>query len=189
MRKAILICSALFLILLAPSSAQEPGNTQQPAKATETPAHYYHLQFVVQELNEQGKPTNSRTYTTTVSTGPQESPSSIRSGSRIPFVTGTYPKGQDQAMINAQLQFIDVGVNIDCRHTREAGRQLSMDVTADVSSAANASDPNLHQPIIRQNKWQSTVLIPIGKPTAVFTSDSLDNKSSMQLIVTATLID
>jgi hypothetical protein len=30
------------------------------------------------------------------------------------------------------------------------------------------------------------VLIPIGKPSVVFTSDSLDNKGSMQLVVTAT---
>jgi hypothetical protein len=54
-----------------------------------------------------------------------------------------------------------------------------------VSSVAPAKDPNLHQPVIRQNKWQAGVLIPVGKATVVFASDSLDSKGGMQVVVTA----
>jgi hypothetical protein len=41
---------------------------------------------------------------------------------------------------------------------------------------------------MRQNKWEAVVLIPIGKSTVVFSSDDLDNKGSMQMLVTATLL-
>jgi hypothetical protein len=36
--------------------------------------------------------------------------------------------------------------------------------------------------------WDAPVLIPIGKPTVVFSSDALESKGGMQLVVTATLL-
>jgi len=51
---------------------------------------------------------------------------------------------------------------------------------------AATADQSVHQPVVRQNKWQAAVLIPVGKPTVVFTSDALDSKGTMQLVVTAT---
>lgn len=178
MRKTtVVFCILLFAFAFASRSlAQDEPKPQQPSKAAE-PVHYYHLELVVQELGTDGKPTNSRTYTTTVSTEDRGS-ASIRTQSRIPMVTGSIAG-------NTQFQYQDVGVNIDARRVHEVGRQLSLDLTADVSSVAER-DPNLHQPVIRQNKWQAIVLIPIGKPSVVFTSDTLDSKGSMQLVVTAT---
>lgn len=40
--------------------------------------------------------------------------------------------------------------------------------------------------MISQNTWQSRVLVPIGKRTVVFTSDSLDSKGSTRVVVTVT---
>ena len=79
-------------------------------------------------------------------------------------------------------------MNIDARNAREIGRQLSLDLVADVSSVAAANDANLHHPVIRQNKWQASVLIPVSKAVVVFTSDSLDSKGSVQVVVTATAL-
>lgn len=194
MRKTPIIFCLLFLFLtFGPgaiaqddSKTQDEPKAQATTKAPATPAHFYHLDFVVQELGADGKPTNSRTYTTTVSTDPLF-PASIRVNSRIPVATGTYSSGEvKSSLVNTQFQYQNVGVNIDVRTTREIGRQLSFDLTADISSVAANSDPDLHQPIFRQNRWQAGVLIPIGKPTVVFTSDSLDSKGSMQVVVTAT---
>jgi hypothetical protein len=190
MRKTILTCCLLLAAAaFAPRAfSQDAAKPAETAKAPEPPAHYYHLEFVVQELGADGKATNSRSYTTTVSTDSRESQSSIRTGSRIPIATGSFSSGGDnnKPLVNTQFQYIDVGVNIDARRTREIGRQLSIDLTADVSSVASATDPALHQPVVRQDKWQAVVLIAVGKPTVVFTSDSLDSKGSMQLAVTAT---
>lgn len=179
MRKTIVVsCFVLFVFTLASHTwAQDQAKPAEPAKAAE-PVHYYHLEMVVQELGTDGKPTNSRTYTTTVSTDDRGS-ASIRTNSKIPIVTGS-------SAGNTSFQYQNVGVNIDARGAREVGRQLSFNLTADISSVAENRDANLHEPIIRQNRWQAVVLIPVGKPSVVFTSDALDSRGSMQLAVTAT---
>lgn len=188
MRKTIFIaCLLLFsCVFVSRVKAQDEPKPAEAAKAAEAPAHYYHLELVVQELGKDGKPTNSRTYTTTVNTDSRGS-ASIRTESRIPFVVGSNSTGpENSSQMNTQYQYQNVGVNIDAQRAHDIGRQLSLDLTANISSVAENSDTRLHEPIIRQNKWQAVVLIPIGKPTVVFTSDALDSKGSMQLVVTAT---
>lgn len=186
MRKWIAIC--LFLLgsfaFAGVMVAQDAAKPADAAKA-EPAAHYYRLRFVIEELDANGKPTNSRTYTTTVNTARDEF-ASIRSGSKIPIITGT-TSADDKSPVNTQFEYIDMGVNIDARHAREVGDQLSLNLTAEISSMAAAVNlANLNEPVIRHNNWQAIVLVPIGKPTVVFTSDSLDSKGSMQMVVTAT---
>ena len=109
----------------------------------------------------------------------------MRTGSRVPVITGA-PSGENKNM-PVQFQYIDVGVSIDARDARENGDKLALSLNADISSLADtASGANNGAPVVRQNKWQADALIPIGKPTTVFTSDVLDNKGGMQLVVTAT---
>lgn len=185
MRKTIVVLSFLVFsfVFATHSLAQDASKAFEPSQASET-AHYYHLEFVVQELSKDGKPTNSRTYTTTVSTD-SHGTMSIRTNSRIPFVVSeTSSNGASSP--NVQYQYQDVGVNIDAMRAHEVGHQLSVDLSANITSVAENLDARLHQPIIRQNKWQAVVLIPIGKTTVVFASDALDSKGSMQLLVTAT---
>lgn len=187
MRKLALYCC---LLLLTPSLgtmifAQSTEDTENAQKAPNTanapapPVHYYHLDFVVEELDTDGKPTNSRAYSTTVSTDPKNY-LSIRTSTKVSVDIGP-GVGTIQ-----QFQWIDTYINIDAKDAHEIGRQLALYLTADLSSMANSSDPSIHRPVTRQNKWQAPVLIPIGKPTAVFSSDSLESKSSIRLVVTAT---
>jgi hypothetical protein len=188
MRKLALICCLAFLTMSfgQRSFAQESTPAPEPNKAPQMPVHFYHLDFVVQEMGADGKPANSRSYTATVSTDSHDHGTSIRTGSKIPIATGS--SGSGPALVNTQWQYIDVGVNLDVRNTHEIGRQLSLDLVAEVTSVGSTTDASLHQPVIRQNKWQASVLIPIGKATVVFTSDSLDNKGSMQVVATATAL-
>lgn len=185
MRKTIFVTGLLLFgsAFLSRALAQDEPKPDEAAKAA-SPAHYYHLELVVQELGPEGKPTNSRTYTTTVSTSsdPREY-ASIRTDSKIPIVTGTTGAG---SATNTQYQYQNVGVNIDIHRAIEVGSQLSFQLNTTVSSVAANTDATLHEPIFRENKWQSVVLVPIGKPTVVFTSDALDSKGSMRLVVTAT---
>lgn len=94
----------------------------------------------------------------------------------IPRASKKYPNTQN------------VGIDIDVRHAQEVGRQLAFDLTAILSSVAAESDRYLHEPIFRENRWQASVIVPIGKQSAVFTSDAIDSKGSMRVIVTATPI-
>ncbi|MDR5726517.1 MAG: hypothetical protein RB191_03510 [Terriglobia bacterium] len=194
MRKIAFYLCLLFVVLSVghkafaqeTSKAPEDSKAQNTSKAQEPPVHYYHLSFLIQETGADGKPVNSRTYTTNVSTDPHDNFGTIRTGARIPIIATTTAGPQS----GSEYQYVDVGVNFDTRSTQEIGRLLSINLTAAVSSIASSTDPSLHEPpVIRQNKWQARVLIPIGKPTVVFTSDSLDSKGGMQVVVTATQIE
>ena len=189
MRKTTVIVLTCCLVVLSgwgvKALAQESANSSEAVKAPEPTAHFYHLEFTVQETGADGKPTNSRTYSGTVSTSRTDRGFSMRTGSRVPVITGA-PSGENKNM-PVQFQYIDVGVSIDARDARENGDKLALSLNADISSLADtASGANNGAPVVRQNKWQASVLIPIGKPTTVFTSDVLDNKGGMQLVVTAT---
>jgi hypothetical protein len=61
-----------------------------------------------------------------------------------------------------------------------------MAVVAEVTSTASGEAPSTLPPLIRQNKWNSTVIIPVGKATTLFSSDDLHSKRKLQLEVTAT---
>lgn len=194
MRKiTILCCLLLFTFAVGPKTfAQDAAGvakTGDSAKPAVPPVHYYQLQFVVEELGADGKPVNSRTYSTTVNTGDRTT-MSIRSNSRIPIATGPTASNSNSvsALVNQQFQFVDVGVNIDSRDTREVGNKLAINLTAELNGLAQSSDANMHQPATRQNRWQATILIPVGKPSVAFASDSPDNKGSTRLVVTATLL-
>lgn len=190
MRRILFASTALLVALAVPAltRAQDADKPAEPAKAAEPAPHYYHLVFVVQELDAAGKPVNSRTYTSSVSTERHFS-GQVRTGSRIPIATGAYASGKDEALTNAQFEYIDVGVNFDLSRVVEVGRALSIDLSAEISSVADALDARFHRPVIRQNRWHAPVIVPIGKPTVVFSSDSLDSKGSLQVAVTATPLE
>ncbi len=189
MRKTLIVCCFLLFTLGFGSKlfSQDTAKAPEAPKIAEPAAHYYHLDFSVQELGSDGKPTNSRSYSTTVSTDPRSRTPQIRTGSRIPIVTGAPSTASGDGKQGVQYQYVDVGVNITVHSAREVGHELALDLSAEVSGLAGAPNPvNEADPVIRQNYWQAAVLIPVSKATVVFASEALDSKGGMQLVVTAT---
>jgi hypothetical protein len=140
---------------------------------------FYKMEFVVKEV-EGTKVVNSRSYFMTV---PVEAPGqnvqgsgSIRASSRVPTVAGG----------GSNFTYVDVGVNLDCKTLHEMQSAVSVYLSADIST--NSVEPNLPAPVIRQNRWSSTVVVPIKKPTVVYASDDATSKRQMQLELTATPI-
>src|SRR5438128_2181617 len=123
---------------------------------TPEPPKSYKLDFVLKEV-EAAKVLNARSYSITVSTDTSSPHSSIRTGSRVPTPTGGA----------GQFTFVDVGVNIDCASVKAEQNELSLTVTAEVSSILQESTMPPH-PVIRQNKSTSSVVVPIKQPTAIF---------------------
>jgi hypothetical protein len=133
---------------------------------------FYKLDFVVKEV--QGtKILNSRAYSTVVSTG--NSHGEIRAGSKLRYNSG-----------GNQYQMVDVGASIDAYEVREVQNHLSLRIKAEISSVPEGASDNLGPSVIRQNTWGSTVIVPLKKPTLVFSSDNADAKSQMQIELTAT---
>lgn len=189
MRKIVFFCSILLLIpLVASKAGAQETDSKQPATATPAqPVHYYHFDFIVEDLDTSGKVANSRSYSTTVDTE-SHALTSIRVGSRIPIITGSIDTKTTPV---TEFTYVDLGVDLDVRDVHEVGQQLAFDLTANLSGEASPTQPDqdAKHPVIRQNRWQSKVLVPIGKRTVVFTSDSLDSKGSTRVVVTATPIE
>ena len=158
LQKVVLVGCMLSAVALPQTPAAEPIG-------------YYRIDFVIKEV-EGGKVLNSRAYSMTTSTSPRNS--SIRTGSKVPYQTGS-----------GQYNYAEVGINIDCKNMKEENNRLILDVLAEVSSTAQGTEGS-STPIIRQNRWISTVTVPLNKPTTVFSSDDVTAKRQMQVEITAT---
>jgi len=164
--------SALAVTLLAVTCFAEEATSPK----------FYKLDFVVKEV-EGGKVLNARAYSMTTSDKEKiNDHSEIRTGSKVPYSTNAN---------GSQYTFLDVGVSFDCYHIVENRDTMSLVLVADISSVveepASPSAP-MHPPVVRQNKWASGVVVPLKKPTVVFSSDDLTTKRQMQVELTATPI-
>jgi len=136
----------LFLGVMAVVSVANCGIAM--AQSSDTGTKFYRLDFVVKEV-ESGKVVNSRTYSTLVSTEakPGHDGGSIRAGTRIPI-----------PMNEGNWQYMDVGVNIDCNGVHMTNGQLTMGVTAEVSTLA--MDPMREGPMTMSGNQPMTAPMP-----------------------------
>jgi len=176
------VYSLLFLLGLtlsaSPAMPQEGRTQNPPAPETRPEQRYYRIEFTLKELNDDGRVVNSRSYNTSVSTDSKNS--SLRIGTKIPVRTNEK---------TGEINYTDVGVDLDCALLREAAQGLALQVSGSVRSlAATASAGETSPPVIHQNNWSLITAVPVGKPTVVFSSDNLENKGRMQVEVTATPI-
>jgi len=176
--------SAVLLIATALTcfgqSANAPVNKSAEENTQKLERKFYKLNFVVREL-EGEQVINSRSYSMIMSNDDDEG--HIRTGEQVPFDSGG-PGG------TPQWQQINVGVGIDCKRLRDLGDRLTFKILADISSVAGTRDsaPAPH-PIIRTNRWESDVLLPLRQPTILYSSDDPASKRKMQLQVTVTRVE
>jgi hypothetical protein len=176
MRKSIQPPLLLLIAGLSVTLAAAQSSSNQPA----APLKYYKADFLVKEVDATGHTVNSRSYSTILLTDNNGgTPKQIRSGDRIPIRVKTTDKGD--------IQYIDIGVNIDCRSVHELDQKLALTVTAEVSSVPAGTDLNSTlDPLIRQFKWNADVLIAPGVPTTIFSSDDVSSKTKVQVEMSAT---
>jgi len=177
MRKLI----KLFPLLLAIGISGKTAIAQ--STATPAPLKHFKTDFVVKEVDSSGHVINSRSYSTILSNNNDPGLNQIRSGDKVPIRTGLNAKG------DSDIQYIDIGVHIDCGHVQEVDQKLAMSIKAEVSSLpTGASATSELDPVIRQFQWNSDVVISLATPTIIFSSDDVGSKNKIEVEVTATLI-
>jgi hypothetical protein len=119
----------LFLGLVAVAGIANCGSAM--AQTSDAGTKFYRLDFEVKEID-LGKVVSSRAYSTMVSTeaGHGRDGGSIRAGTRVPININSSDSKEPN------IQYMDVGVNIDCSAVRMTNGQISMAVTAEVSTLA-----------------------------------------------------
>lgn len=109
-----------------------------------------------------GKPAGVQHLTVVVVSGEK---ASLKQGSRVPIITGTFDK--DNASQNTQVQYLDVGLNIDASLDGDRLRsKLEQSSMSDEKSGIGVQDP-----IVRQTTLEATSDLKAGK---TFQLGSLD---------------
>jgi len=176
--KRTAVSTFAIAIALTTAFAQNP----EPAKNTE-PGKFYRLDFVVKEV-EGGKVLNARAYSM-MTAGDARETAAMRTGTKVPVNMGS---------TGTSFQYIDVGVNIDCRSIKEVQRDLSLYVAAEISSLpSEPAQPTTAAitgmgPAVRQNRWSSWVIVPLKRSTPIFSSDDPTSKRQMQVELPVTPI-
>ena len=158
-----------------PESAAQNGNS-----ALNKPLNVYRLDFALSEFID-GKKVNTRNYSVTAR---EDEMNKLRSGARYPVATGTADK-------STQIQYLDVGVSIDCRVV-ERGGYLELNAvveSSDIEGVDAHNVPNLatgQDLVIGQMKSDIRSLIRPGIPTMVSSMEDPASKRRFQLDVTAT---
>jgi hypothetical protein len=186
---------ALLLLVLASAvstCAQGGPKSADSASRVDTAkltVHYYRLNFVLEEPDSATKPVNSRDFSMMISTSGTQS-GSVVVGPKIPVIVGPQSAKDDPSGRANEFQYIDVGVKITASEAREDGGHLAFYLHTEVTSLAIPTVlAGVSEPVIRQHVWSGDILVPVGKPTVAFKSDSPESKGSIQLKVTATQAD
>ncbi len=168
-RETMKVC----LVILAASSI-----VALSARAEEPPAldKFYRLHFAIQEVDGT-KIVNSREYdTTSVTNSPKVCIIRTASHVNLPVSPNMY-------------QNYSLDVRIDASGLREIPGGLALEVEAVINTLSQepviGSNPE-HGPVVRENSWKSTLLVPTKRATVIFSSDDLTSKHKMQLVLTAT---
>jgi hypothetical protein len=167
----------------AQNAQDKPDRTADTA-ASERQVDGYKVDYVITETDS-GKKVDSRSYTVMVGNR-NDKRGSLRIGSRIPVMTQLGSGGP----VNAQFQYIDVGVNLDCTINTQPDNTLILYSGVEMSSVAEAQDQRTGTlpPVVRQFKIADNSTIAPGKPTIIGTADDVATHRHFEVQATVTKI-
>jgi hypothetical protein len=148
----------------------------------------YKVDLLLSEM-EDGKRLNTRSYSMLIQS---DDTGRIRQGNRVPINVGNIapPSSSNMsAYAVTQIQYTDVGMNIDCR-LNEREQRVLLNTTVEISSVApeQGTSAALSNPVIRQARYQIPAIVQPGKQTVLTSVDEFDSKKRMQIEVLITKI-
>jgi hypothetical protein len=164
---------SLILILVSTATLAQEAKPQPPTST-------YRLDYVFSEMQE-NKRINARSYTLLVRVMEK---AMIKTGSRVPIFTG----GSKEA--GNQIQYLDVGMNIDCRIGRELDTGVDLMTSVETSNLVpeQPGENRTGDPVIRQVRYAVDNVVPVGKQTLLGSADEVDGTRRLQIEVTATKV-
>ena len=145
----------------------------------------YRLDFVLSEFLD-GKKVNARSYSVVVRENQQMN--RLRALAKVPVVTSSQKTASGMS-VPTQVQYHDIGVNIDCRVMgRDGYLELNAIVESNSVSTAEGAEwlTASGEPVINHMTSDINSLIRPGIPTMVSSIDDPASKRRFQVDVTAT---
>jgi hypothetical protein len=175
-----LIAAAIFSMLVLSAGAQQ----KEEASAAKV-LRGYKVEYALVEMQD-NKRINTRNYTVLFEEEERGnySPASIRVGTRVP-ITVANKEGAPT------MQYMDVGLNIDCRIKPRGNDKASVESTIEIANFISDDPMRIAEkisgaPVIRSNKSRVTALITLGKKTTVATYDDINSTRSTAVEITVT---
>lgn len=146
----------------------------------QSPISTYKLDYLFSELQD-NKRINTRSYTVLVRSMDR---GSIRLGNRVPIITGSSKEG------GSQMQYLDIGMNIDCRVEPGSESDITLFTNVENTSAApeQPGENRTGSPVLRQLRYQLNNIVPLNKQTLLGSADEVDGTRRYQVEVTATKV-
>ena len=168
---------AITCCLTYASTARSQDHATQSKQTENAAPEYFRLTFRVIQISPDGKVADNRAYT--ISTGEQQhNGSSIRTGDKVPM---TVKPGE--------VQYLDVGTNIDVNFVRVENSTVQIYVMAHLSTSSTVPPATTGLPVIRETSWSGPVMVSLGKPAIIFSSDNNSDKGKIELELTATSME
>jgi hypothetical protein len=151
----------------------------QESKPTDS-ANTYKLDYVFSELQDNRR-VNARSYTVLLRVTEKVV---VKIGTRVPILTGSSKDSR------SEIQYLDIGANIDCLVKHEFDSGIELMTNADTSSVVAEPVGGNHtaDPVIRQVRYNLDNVVPLGKQTLLGSSDEVDGTRRFQIEVTATKV-
>jgi hypothetical protein len=175
-RRRVLIFAALALMAAQPLFSQTESKSDAGSKGdSQQSKHHYRLDFVLKETAD-GNVINQRSFSLGIGASPVRDAdrASLRAGTRIPLSLG-----------EKEVQWVDIGTDIDVYNAVENPEGLQMEVNAEISSPAAEPASGNGATAFRQVKARCLVLARLGKSAQVFTADDPASKHRFELDVKA----
>jgi hypothetical protein len=201
------LCVGLALILLAgiamATPAQEKPKAAEGAPASFKPVVPLKVTLIFSEYDGDKK-VLSLPYSFVVNADEHGSRQTtrVRSGMRIPIATGSVQSGGSNPSVNTQIQYLDIGTNLDCSGQPEDDGRYKLNFSVDRSSLAlpgqTSSDKpeetirgdasSVQDPPVRQFRTDFSVSLKDGQTVeTVVATDPLSGHIT-RISVTATLV-
>ncbi len=143
-------------------TADEIQGMKKMVAELDRPKKFYRVTYSVSDI-ENGKRTGTHHYALIVAGGGK---TTLRQGNRVPLITGM-PNESANAAQGSQVQYIDVGLNIEANIEGAALKtKVEQSSIAEEKSSVGAPDP-----IIRQTMLEGTSGLTIGKPVVLGSLD------------------
>jgi type II secretory pathway component GspD/PulD (secretin) len=110
--------------------------------------------------------------------------STLKSGSKIPIVTGSYAAASNTSQ--QQMTYLDIGTNFDATAIAAAGDEITLKAKVEQSSVAEEkSGVGPQDPIVRQTVLESSSLLTQGKPQVLGAVDISGTTRKLEIEVVA----
>jgi type II secretory pathway component GspD/PulD (secretin) len=143
------------------ATEEEMQQAQKLIADLDHPRKVYRVTFTITE-SESGRKTGTQHYSMVIS---GENKSWIKQGDRVPIVTGSFEK--DSSNANTQIQYLDVGINIEAS-IGGVGLRTKIEQS---SVADEKSNVGIQDPIVRQTTLEAVSTFMPGKPIAIGSID------------------